>query len=843
PNVSIQTNTQVKTIEKQQEGFNIYSRVQSAFRKYNLEKELAKTFFRRAIKLRELGLLRNSEKYFKKAESIYLELGYKELLAYTYNDLSILYRDFKEYDQAWLYCEKTIELSVEINDHINKARGYANKAELYYFLGYIYEALYFYDEANKIYSDFGIHENEAFVDLNRIDIELNQGEYELVERKLTEIEKLFKTNRQNINLAYTYDKFGHLYYRVRNFDKAIKYFEKALKIFKKYHYKLDSTLIELYITLILKETGKVKKAIQLLEGCEKNAKISNHQEIIFFAHLAKGLILRDSNKKAAESAFIKAINTFENARGKTLKHYLREGFYGSNYDVYRYVTSIYLSDKRANNAIEIIERSKAKLFLEILRSDRIVLHEKYEIDAIEKLESVKKQLHFFCVEAFIQEIKIKRETDEQIKQNYISGFGMINDLFHHELKNYYHIRIQHHDELIQHDKLTSRIVKPRKYKQLKKEAFKGYKKDDVLFIAFYQIESQIHFLMFRNNDETKIKHDVIDWPEKEFFKMLPPSANHDYSESIESQIFRSLDNHYPYFNIPKSFLSFSEKLIDKIHLHAKKDDTIIIVPDDNLRFMPFNALCYEHSDNGNEYLRFLIEDYPIAITPNISIIGICKGMKRKKKDNILAVGNPNPPADLIQGEKEAESIARLFGAKALVGKKANKNIILEKAPDVDVLHFSCHSLFMKKSPFTTGIILADKELLDVDEIANKIVLNANLVTLSACETALHSGLGNEMIGLIRSFIYAGSPSVIASIWRVDDKSTKQIFLDFYKLWKKGNLTKAKALQQSQIAHLKRARKAALKANESIHTLNFYGTQNKNIHPYFWGSFQLYGDWV
>ncbi|MCX5814314.1 MAG: CHAT domain-containing protein, partial [Proteobacteria bacterium] len=99
--------------------------------------------------------------------------------------------------------------------------------------------------------------------------------------------------------------------------------------------------------------------------------------------------------------------------------------------------------------------------------------------------------------------------------------------------------------------------------------------------------------------------------------------------------------------------------------------------------------------------------------------------------------------------------------------------------------------------------------------------NANLVTLSACETALAKVTGgDDLVGLSRGFIYAGTPSLLATLWEVDDQSTSIIMESFYKNWLKG-MSKPEALRQAQIALKKIPRYA---------------------HPHYWAAFEMIGDY-
>jgi CHAT domain-containing protein len=96
-----------------------------------------------------------------------------------------------------------------------------------------------------------------------------------------------------------------------------------------------------------------------------------------------------------------------------------------------------------------------------------------------------------------------------------------------------------------------------------------------------------------------------------------------------------------------------------------------------------------------------------------------------------------------------------------------------------------------------------------------------LVTLSACQTGINETKpGDELIGLTRALIYAGTSSVMVSLWSVDAASTKELMLHFYKLVKSGK-DRATALQQAQINIM---------------------SKEEYSHPYYWAPFILVGDW-
>lgn len=141
----------------------------------------------------------------------------------------------------------------------------------------------------------------------------------------------------------------------------------------------------------------------------------------------------------------------------------------------------------------------------------------------------------------------------------------------------------------------------------------------------------------------------------------------------------------------------------------------------------------------------------------------------------------------------------------LTGAEATEDRFRELAPNYDVLHLACHADLNSAYPLFSALLLApgqqqDGEL-DVHEIFT-LDLHAYLIVLSGCQTGLGCLTnGDELVGLARAFIYAGTPSILSSLWMVEDESTAYLMQQFYEHLKYTD--KAEALRQAQIAAKKK----------------------------------------
>jgi CHAT domain-containing protein/tetratricopeptide (TPR) repeat protein len=188
---------------------------------------------------------------------------------------------------------------------------------------------------------------------------------------------------------------------------------------------------------------------------------------------------------------------------------------------------------------------------------------------------------------------------------------------------------------------------------------------------------------------------------------------------------------------------------------------------------------------------------------------------------------------LRSSRDEAEAVARLAGPSAsLVAVDFDASKDTATSPDLSqyrIVHFATHGLVNSNHPELSGLVfsMVDRNgkprngFLSASEIFN-LKLGADLVVLSACQTALGKQVrGEGLIGLTRGFMYAGSPRVLASLWRVPDQGTSELMKQFYAGMLTRKMTPAAALRAAQLLMKNDRRWAA---------------------PYNWAGFVLQGEW-
>ena len=286
----------------------------------------------------------------------------------------------------------------------------------------------------------------------------------------------------------------------------------------------------------------------------------------------------------------------------------------------------------------------------------------------------------------------------------------------------------------------------------------------------------------------------------------------------------------------------------------ERAERLLILPDGPLHSLPFAALVL--ADQGGQP-RYLVESKPITVAASATFFAqLAKGRHELGAIRLSAFGDPLYPDvtpalgrsvpvlrsamelglrldPLPATRSEIEGLGALFPKTShiFLGATATEERAKSLGKDSNVIHFACHGVVDDRLPLESALVLSlpsnpgmgeENGLLQAWEIFEQMRIDAELVTLSACDTALGQELAGEgMLGLVRAFQYAGARSVLASLWGVHDASTAELMAAFYRAWKQGR-TKDEALRGAQ--------------------LELLGGEGLLGHPFYWAAFELIGDW-
>ncbi len=268
-------------------------------------------------------------------------------------------------------------------------------------------------------------------------------------------------------------------------------------------------------------------------------------------------------------------------------------------------------------------------------------------------------------------------------------------------------------------------------------------------------------------------------------------------------------------------------LIGPVEGQLDPNKTLVVIPDATLSALPFAAL------RPLDDKRFLIEKTRLVIAPSLAYAQ--PGLVRQGRQAFVAAGSLDRDVPLAFGQSFAKLANAAGEAKLAAGWDGANHVKpgrympdftaddLRKAlrtEPVDILHLATHASFSGGAD--KSFIVANGGFIGLRELSQIIADNKahgkllDLLVLSACETAV--GDDSSSLGLAGAAVQSGARGAIASLWPVDDESTKNLMVNFYKSYRSG-AAKGEAIRYAEMTVMKR-----------------------NPNPYYWGSLILVGGW-
>ncbi|MGB1241938.1 MAG: CHAT domain-containing protein, partial [Chitinophagales bacterium] len=275
---------------------------------------------------------------------------------------------------------------------------------------------------------------------------------------------------------------------------------------------------------------------------------------------------------------------------------------------------------------------------------------------------------------------------------------------------------------------------------------------------------------------------------------------------------------------------------------------LIVIPDGIMGYIPFEVFLMEYPNNTDKilfdlnHLDYLIEEYSISYAYSSSLL--LEGLQNEKesswhkKENYVGFApvfeqqeNDSPKRkkgsclaseleELEESEEEVKKLGKKMNGMVFLKEEATKENFMNYAPNKRILHLATHACLSQADPMSNTIHFVNDYLL-TSELFN-IRLDADLAILSACNTG--SGIlspGEGIMSLSRGFLYAGCPSIITSLWSVNDKAAADIVLNLHDNLLEGQ-SKNDALRSAKLQYM-----------ESV--------PNRLRAPYFWGAFVHIGN--
>lgn len=671
---------------------------------------------------------------------------------------------------------KAFSEAIEVLESFGEGRGHATTiAESYLRMGIISERL-----------DIPIYRDAKEYYIRARDITLEPWDGSGMDVTVTAI----------INLASTFASTGHnkasFYYNYSAILHQMKYSIQdsfiPSQLFSLNHIEMARTLTALG-NLYQDEQHELlminmhQRALGLYEQFLNEHQGSDEAKIDAIVASSEGYEKIGMPVKAIEK-LVSAIELVESLRGNLNSDIWKTGYAGEHTEIYSHLIELLVEHNRWADAFGYNERGLARTFLDQIGNQYIDVNAGSTPELVETEQNLRQEI------TDIQMI-INAEETKPLSEQDVTILDAAN-------KNLDQVR-QAHQSLL--DRLK---VQNPQYASLV----------SVNTLTLEQIQDTL-----LDDDTTLIEYRVLDT------HTVAWVIDKQDSKAIELTITKKeLLGKIRYLNDSIQAKEFDEitaiELYDRVFAPLQpfvKHKNLMIVSHDVLHYLPFAVL------KNSQGTGFLIEDYAIAYTPSASILKYILNKRNLEQNRILAMGNPDH--SLPNAGTEVQTISQIFNYQPFIGKQATESQLYKQARNIDILHLAAHGVYDPYNPLYTRIELSadggNDGNLEVHEIYDMNLSSTNLVVLSACNTALgQQSKGDEIVGLTRAFLYAGSPAVVTTLWSISDDASGQLMVSFYRHLRQG-MGNSEALRAAQLEILRQPQWAS---------------------PYYWAAFTLTGDY-
>lgn len=825
--------------------------------------KLAPPLINMGIQFKNLGNIDKAIESYKKVEYLYSKISGSEnnnMLGTVYINLSVIYGESGDYNQALEYQKNAFRILA--TDSINSYRNFQdskyNIAEIQLKLGYNREVINF---AMKSLKTSTPELKSRLYDLLALAYK-NEGYLDLSEKSFTNaINSCIKSNGENnFELISKYLAYSSFLISQKKYEKAFLYSTYAKSIVLNYYSEKSTTYADVllsygdYYYLKNSEAGQI-------EEFRKQRKQNLNEAIQYYQNAIVALVdsfqTNDPFVEPPMRNIISEIQMVDVLKKKSLAMEKLADIYLSEFDNKNSLKYFQASLKSLSNAITLIhklqigfENEDSKLFLS--QNQESTFYEAVNIAF--KLYKLTQKNEYLAQAFELSERGKASNLLASIKDMKAKEFGGIPDSLlekEKDLKNYI---ANYTSKLFE----ESHSLKPdsQKVNLYSSKIFKYNEEYNKLVDSFEKSYPQYYTLKYEskvvtiNEIQSKLstRQALV-----EFFVKEPDSdtANGEFFRFVITKDSASISKETLYTEYLKDIQTVHDFLINPNYMDTRKQDfvkyslaahnlyktliehdsrklkekALTIVPHNKLSYIPFDALISQMPDTSAmnfKNLKYLIKEYPINYSYSATLLFDYAKNKKTSKQNLIIFSpkyiadEPRPTAEssvpfffnpLPGAEDEVKSISKHMHANSFVNLFAQENTFKDKAPEYDILHLAMHTVINDTLPMFSKLVFSrpnqttnDDGYLNTYEIYN-MKLHARLAVLSACETGtgkLQKGEG--VMSMARAFIYAGCPSIVMTLWQVEDKSGAKIMNDFYYYMSKGK-RKDVALRMAKLKHL------------------------------------------
>lgn len=761
------------------------------FAALNDQKQLAKVDNNLAIIYSSQHKFRRAEQLYdqalKSAESSGLILTQAEVEA-SMGNLALFQG---RYDRALDYLERSRRKYAALGMPHLAAVAEQEIADAYLELNLAPEATDIYERVTKTFAELGMQGEQAHAMSQHGRALILMGKMEGAHTLLAEARRLYAAEGNLVGEAMVTITEAQLHHAEGNYEAAsaaARLAEEPLALAGTWRRQLLARWLR---GEAARAQGSVEEARSLLESTLLNAESLSQPDIAQRCHTSLGLLaVRAGDMKSAEDSFERAVGLIEDLRAPLPAEEFRTAFFADKLVPYNELVRLCLEDEsrdRASEALCYIERARSRELVDILGGAlklRIQPRDPFEAELLARLEELREELNWFY-----SRINRPPESDS------MKSAAEMRSL---------------HEAVRERESETLEIT--RQLQQRNQNILTRVQTLDIAELRL-KLAAQTALVEYTSLDGELLAFVVTD----EGVEVVRNLCSEEEVNALLGQLRFQIDSlrfgakalrkHLTHLTarIQHHLRALYNLLLKPIEEHIG-ERRLIVAPHRTLYYIPFHAL-----HDGTSYV---IERREVSYAPSAVVLLHCLAQSQRPLQRALLLGVADEQTPRVRDEIHA--LSPLFPeAVVLLDERATLAALQEFASRADILHLACHGQFRPDNPLFSSLRLGDGWLTVRDTY--KLDLRCGLAALSACETGVNEVTpGDELIGLARGFFSAGAPSLLLSLWTVDDEATAELMASFYKLLLAGR-SPAAALRGAQLQLLE-----------------------KQPHPFFWSPFMIVG---
>jgi CHAT domain-containing protein len=722
--------------------------------------DAAHTHLNRAVLLIVLRRLDEAEESLTTAEDIFVKADLYGSTASVLLNKALVNRLERRFHSAYELADRAVKTFAACGLLKDSAKALREKAEIALEMGDYKEAEDFLSTSSVILSS---EREKALTDIVRVTVLRAAGSY--TEALALSEDLLDYFNHPSLERATVLTNYSLLLYELNEFKEGLCVLDEAKKIYESYDIPLKVCDIDMNRGVILFEMSELEEALKTYENIRKT-----FEDI--------GMEIEAARVEYNIGNVLRELNDTQNALNRGL--HAHEVFSQFNLGRDLYIAKVNLgftflamnerekSGQYFNPVLEYAQMSKDyHLEYKALYGLGLLEEQKNVINALDYYERA--VTTFYRVRTSI--------TSESLRISYLKDKkGIYNRLIRVSLESNQEDVLARYMELFKSRTIYEKVTGS--HEEVSVQQVQDYLSGDEVVLNYYVLSDKVIIGSITHDD-----FQVRSSPLKELYKMCL---------ELQAKLF-----------LRSSRLSILERLYHVLISPVEdiiRGKNICYCPHDLLHVIPFASLF--------DGTHFLVENHSLAAIPSASLL-----MTRPHNyscDTALLVKGPG----LKYADNEIDGIKGFFGDSQILSGGAVDQVS-ENVPR-DVVHFACHGDLLPDNPLFSCLNLSDSCVLRAADVLD-MDFTGSLVVLSACNTGVSKILaGDEPMGFLRTFLYAGARGIVSSLNVVDDKSTSRLFVEFYRGVKEGK-SPSEALQRAQISFIE-----------------------KGVNPFYWSTFVYMG---